>query len=114
METTRNGTVCLAPEGPVTPTPSSEPTWAWNWRMVAAPRPISPSPRGRFPATVDNSTGPRSDCTARVPTVVFSIETWVATTRVIPSTFPLCSILLTSPGSGSPGMTWKLSWYASP
>ncbi len=103
VETTRSDTLCVDPEGPVNPTGMNEPTCAWTWRMVAAPRPISSSPRGKRPPTVDRSTGPRSDCTAKVPTVAFPMETWVVTMRVIPLTLPVLLNAREEPGVGQAG-----------
>ena len=89
---------------------TTEPSWTCICRMVAAPKPIWPLPVGRCPCTVENSGRPRTAITATAPTVALSIDTWVAKPRVIAVMLPFRSRVPMSPGSGSPGMTSKLSW----
>ncbi len=78
--------------------------------MVPAPSPISPAPDGSRPSTVENSSGPRIDRAATVPTLFPSMDTGVATPRVIWSMAWLWVSTWTNAASDWPGLTVKLSW----
>ena len=114
-ETTRNGTVRLVPEGPVTVTGITDPTCALASRIVDAPRPISSSPAGRCPVTVENrSPLPRIAVPATAPTATLLIEISVPNPREMAVTAGSCSRLRSRPGAGWPDATSKLSWKGSP
>src|ERR1019366_4166755 len=102
-ETTRNGSVRLAPDCVVTVTLTTEPRWAPTRRMVVWPRPIWSSALGERPSTVEKRSGPRRDVPTTVPTITLFTERYPAPTpSVMAVTAVLFSRFLSSVGFGVP------------